>query len=141
MNAMPDAEPQKPKIKLWLIAAAIALAAAFLFQWKNGIDQAAIAQTDAGDVVRVRAERVPAPGFRIFFNGDAGDFSEALLCDDDGNVLCTLARDAATEDFFRVPDDFDSGKITRERFLRVVVPALKSDGKPVVLVAENPFRK
>lgn len=138
---MPEAEPQKPKIKLWLIAAAIALVAAFLFQWKNGIDQAAIAQTDAGEVVRVRAERVPAAGFRIFFNGNAGDFSEALLCDDGGNVLCVLARDAGNENFFRVPDDFDSEKIARERFLRIVVPALKSEGKPVVLVAENPFQK
>ena len=138
---MPDEAPQKPKIMLWLIAAAIALAAAFLFQWKNGIDQASIAQTDAGDVVRVRAERDVPAGFRVFFSGAPEAFAEALLCDGDGNTLCALARSEADPERFDVPAGFAAEKIAGERFLRVVVPALKSEGAPVVLVVENPFRK
>lgn len=138
---MPEEAPQKPRILLWLTAAAIALVAAFFFQWKNGIEQASIAQTDAGDVVRVKTEPGARPGFRVFFNGNADDFAEALLCDGDGNALCVLARSAADPERFDVTADFDSGKTAGERFLRVVVPALKSEGAPVVLVVENPFRK
>lgn len=123
--------------KGWLVLAIIGCAAAFLFQWKNSIDQGGIAQTDNDEVVRVKFED---GNFKIFSNGKT-PFAEALLCDEHGNILGKLVRHANGSEIFELRRDTESTTpFPTDKFLRVVVPALKSDGKPVVLLAENPFR-
>lgn len=136
-----DGDRRAPRLP-WLLVAALALVAAFLFQWKNSLDQASIAQTDSGAIIRVKPENSvdgdAFPRFRFFFSGNA-PFSEALLCDGAGNVVCRLKADAGTPDVFRRDGDFLAENFPRERFLRIVVPARQSDGAPVVLLVENPF--
>ena len=132
------APPQKTFRGFWLVFAALAFAAAFFFQWKNSLDQASIAQTDAGGTVRAKIEESAPDGIRVFYEGPE-NFSEILLCDGGGNVLCALDRAPDDPEFFRFPPDAPREKIAEERFWRFVVPALKSDGKPVVLVVRNVF--
>ena len=132
------APPQKTFRGFWLVFAALAFGAAFFFQWKNSLDQASIAQTDAGGTVRAKIEESAPDGIRVFYEGPE-NFSEILLCDGDGNALCALERAPDDPEFFRFPPDAPREKIAEERFWRFVVPALKSDGKPVVLVVRNVF--
>lgn len=144
-----DAAKENRRSRLvWLAVAVCALGAAFLLQWKNNLRQASIAQLDSGAIVRALPNEAAlsasaeAPSFRILCNGD-DKFSEALLCDEAGNVFCELRADASAPEIFRAPEDFSPEKISRERFLRIVIPALRGDGgdAPVVLLLENPFRK
>lgn len=132
---------------VWLAVAVCALCAAFLLQWKNSLSQASIARTDSGAIVRAfPADAAAAPGGRPAFRilrGGGENFSEALLCDEAGNALCELRAKPDAPEIFRCPEDFSPEKISRERFLRIVIPALRGEGggAPVVLLLENPFRK
>ena len=85
---MTDETEEKSFNKGWLILAIIGFVAAFLFQWKNSINQGAIAQTDSDEVIRVKFED---GNFKIFSNGKT-PFAEALLCDERGNVIGKLSR-------------------------------------------------
>lgn len=128
---------------VWLAVAGCALAAAFLLQWKNNLSQAAIARTDSGAVVRALPNPTASdrPSIRILRSGGE-NFSEALLCGESGTVLCELRADPSAPEIFLCPEDFSPEKISRERFLRIVIPALRGEGgdAPVVLLLENPFR-
>lgn len=138
------AEGKKSRVAraVWLAAAFAAAVAAFLFQWKNNLDQAAIAQADSGEIVRAAALAPDGAGdafprFRILSGG--GKISEALLCDGGGNVVCMLKPGAGTPEIFRCIEIPDTKNFPRERRLRIVVPALRSGGKPLVLLVENPL--
>ncbi|MBQ9758487.1 MAG: hypothetical protein IJW12_01785 [Opitutales bacterium] len=134
---MTDETEEKSFNKGWLILAIIGFVAAFLFQWKNSINQGAIAQTDSDEVVRVKFED---GNFKIFSNGKT-PFAEALLCDERGNVIGKLSRRADGSEIFELCRDAGTPtSFPQDRFLHVVIPALKSEGHPVVLITENPFR-
>lgn len=123
--------------KGWLALAIIGFVAAFLFQWKNSIDQGAIARTDNDEVVRVKFED---GNFKIFSNGKT-PFAEALLCDEHGNVIGELARHADGSEIFELRRDAGTQtSFPQSRFLRIVIPTLKNEGNPIVLLVENPFR-
>jgi len=131
--------------KIWFFAAAIALVAAFFFQWKNGVDQAAIAQPDSGGVVRAKIEMAETPRFRVFFseNFSAGKIDSPDVYDSDGNFLCKTERVAGTpteegELFSPVfSDDAARERFAKERFPRLVFFSIFEDGKPVVLVLKK----
>lgn len=126
---------EKPVLnKTWLFVALIALTAAFLFQWRNEIDQAAIVQTDSGSIVRAKVDATPG-SFRIFYNGSE-KIREVLLCDGDGNVLCKMTANTQTPEVFNVPAEAPLKEIRNKRFLRLVIPNLQSDGQPVVLLVK-----
>lgn len=159
-----DASAQKKSLRLWLALAAVALVAAFVAQWKNSLDMAAIAETADGRTVRVENS-----GAQSIFreNGELGilladaraeDFAGALLCSDSGKILAHLepteidANDATSPGAagtkakirhrLRVifTDEAARAEAERERFLRVVFPALRgdgSDGAPVVLILQT----
>lgn len=162
-----DASAQKKSLRLWLALAAVALVAAFVAQWKNSLDMAAIAETADGRTVRVENS-----GTQSIFreNGELGilladaraeDFAGALLCSDSGKILAHLkpteidandANDAPSPGAagtkakirhrLRVifTDEAARAEAERERFLRVVFPALRGDGRdgaPVVLMLQT----
>lgn len=99
-------EGERKRHAIWLVLAAIALVAAFLSQWKNSLDMAAIASTDDGRTVRIeKIEAEPESGnaasgnsgnfeFRILLaDARPHDFAGALLCDDSGKILARLEAD------------------------------------------------
>lgn len=123
--------------KSWLILAVIGFVAAFLFQWGNSIQQGSIAQTDSGEVVRIQFED---GYFKISSSGNT-PFAEALICDENGKVLGRLLRKAEGDQTFELDRDAEqAAAFPQEKYLRVVIPSLRSEGKPLVLLVENPFR-
>lgn len=137
---------------IWLALAAIALVAAFLSQWKNSLEMAAIASTDDERTVRVeKSDENSAENFALrilLANARPSDFAGALLCDDSGKILAQLEADfpensdAGTQNRTRVraifADETARADAARERFLRIVLPALRNaDGEPIVLVLPN----
>jgi len=128
--------------KIWFFAAIVALVAAFFFQWKNSVDQAAIAQPDSGGVVRAKIETAGTPRFRVFLSENflAGKIDSPDVYDSDGNFLCKTERVAGTQStegelFSPVfPDETARERFAKERFPRLVFFSIFDDGKPVVLV-------
>lgn len=99
-------EGERKRHAIWLVLAAIALVAAFLSQWKNSLDMAAIASTDDGRTVRIeKIGAEPESGNAARGNGEnfefrilladarPRDFAGALLCDDSGKILARLEAD------------------------------------------------
>lgn len=130
--------------KIWLLAALAAAVAAFVFQWKNSVDQAAISDAN-GITIRAKTETVSgAPAFRVFRSGNATDeISPPDIYDGDGNFICKTARanepDARDGMLFTpVPADAEAAsRLARERFPRLVFFSLKENGKPAVLVLKK----
>lgn len=122
----------------WLLLALAGFVAAFLFQWKNSLDQGGIAQTDSGEIIRVKVENEQ---FKFFTSGKDVPVANAFLCDDDGNILGHLEEIISSPEKTFVPKLCVSREIIeRERFINVVIPSLKNEGIPVILMIENPFR-
>lgn len=138
-NAAVPARSENRFRPLWLAVAAIALVAAFLLQWKNGIDQAAIAQTDDGQFIRAKIE---GDAFRIFSAKTHTPIPEAFLYGSDGEMLAKIVPAASDPALFRREknDASTEEKLRGEKFLYIVIPSEKSDGKPVILLVKNPFR-
>lgn len=122
----------------WLLLALTGFIAAFLFQWKNSVDQGGIAQTDSGEIVRVKVENEQ---FKFFTSGKDVPVANAFLCDGDGNILGYLEEIISSSEKTFVPKLCVSReRIEKERFVNVVIPSLKNKGIPVILMIENPFR-
>jgi hypothetical protein len=122
----------------WLLLALTGFIAAFLFQWKNSVDQGGIAQTDSGEIVRVKVENEQ---FKFFTSGKDVPVANAFLCDGDGNILGYLEEIISSPEKTFVPKLCVSReRIEKERFVNVVIPSLKNKGIPVILMIENPFR-
>lgn len=129
---------QKSFSPKWLLLALTGFIAAFLFQWKNSVDQGGIAQTDSGEIVRVKVENEQ---FKFFTSGEDVPVANAFLCDGDGNILGYLEEIISSSEKTFVPKLCVSReRIEKERFVNVVIPSLKNKGIPVILMIENPFR-
>lgn len=140
-----NASPRGSFKKIWIFAAGIALVAAFFFQWKNSVDQAAIAQLQGGGVIRAKIETAGTPAFRVFVSEKIGkeNLAPPEVYDGNGNFLCKTERVGDTADngelvFSPVfDDDFAREKFDKERFPRLAFFSLVEDGKPVVLVLKK----
>ena len=134
----PQEKSRKPEAlnKAWLFLALIGFLAAFLFQWKNSLDQSSIAETDSGSVVRVKFEE----GYFKFFSDKEVPLKDIFVCDADGKILAALIPAPQKTNAF-TPELRVSPEVAAEpRFVNIVVPSLKSDGIPLVLKLENPLR-
>ena len=136
-NSESDGTTPTSHRKIWILVAIIGFIAAFFFQWKNALDQGAIAETDSGTVIRVKVE---GEHFK-FFTDENIPISDAILCNtENGNVIGALEPVCGSGKTF-VPRLTVPREIAAQpHFVGVVIPSLISDGAPVFLILENPFR-